>query len=76
MDPIKPGFKTTEFWFTALAQIVGLLMASGAFADDSIIAKIVGLAAMALSTLGYQVSRGMAKKPAVNPVQPPSIPGV
>lgn len=73
MEPIKPGYRTTEFWFTTLAQIVGLLTASGAFSDDSIIAKIVGLATMALSTMGYQVSRGMAKKPVVNPVQPPSI---
>ena len=60
--PTKPGFKTTEFWLTTVAQIVGLLMTSGAFGDESVVMKALGVAAMVLSTLGYSVSRGMAKK--------------
>ncbi len=58
----KPGYKTTEFWFTSLATVLGLILASGALPDDSPLMKMVGLGAMALSQFGYSVSRGMAKK--------------
>jgi len=59
---LKSGIKTSEFWLSAAAAIVGLLMTSGVFADASIWSKGLGLAAAALASAGYAVSRGMAKK--------------
>jgi len=57
----KPGYKTTEFWLTAAASIIGLLFASGIIPTDSAIDKMLGMAVVALGTLGYSVSRGIAK---------------
>jgi len=62
MEPIKPGYKTTEFWLTAAASVISLLMASGAISDGSALSKIIGVAATALTTLGYSLARGLAKK--------------
>jgi len=59
---MKPGYKTTEFWLTALASILGLLFASGAIPTDSGLDRILGGLATALATVGYSVSRGIAKK--------------
>ncbi len=58
---MKPGYKTTEFWLTVAASIVGLVLASGIFPAEGEIVKIVGLAAMVLASLGYSQSRGQAK---------------
>lgn len=58
----KPGYKSTEFWLSAVAAIVGAVMASGAFAANSDVMKVAGMATMALAALGYSVSRGMAKQ--------------
>lgn len=62
---MKPGYKTTEFWLSLVATLVGVLWASGAVSEGSMADKIIGLAAMALSQLGYTVSRGLAKGKAV-----------
>jgi len=61
---IKPGYKTTEFWLTSAAIVLGLLLASGALdavASDSWITKLVGGAVAALNALGYTVSRASVK---------------
>jgi hypothetical protein len=63
-DEPKKGIKTTEFWFSAVAAIVGLLYASGVIAPDSGGDKILGLAATVLAAMGYTISRGIAKKKA------------
>lgn len=68
----KPGFKTTEFWLTAVAQIAGLAASSGAIAEGSQVERILGLVLMALATLGYQASRGAVKKAAATTKQPPA----
>jgi len=60
--PIKPGYKTTEFWLTIAANVVGVLMMANIFPIDSTVGKIIGVAAMVLSSLGYTVSRSIAKK--------------
>lgn len=59
---MKPGYKTTEFWLTSVAALLGLLFASGAISDGSQIDKVLGMAATVLSGMGYSVSRGLAKK--------------
>ncbi len=58
---MKPGYKTTEFWFSAVAALLGIAFASGAIAEGGSIDKVMGLAATVLSGLGYAVSRGAAK---------------
>ena len=60
----KPGYKTTEFWLSLLATLLGFLLASGVMdgvSEDSWIAKVVvGLVAV-LATLGYSASRAKVK---------------
>lgn len=58
---MKPGYKTTEFYFTIVAQLVGFAYASGLFSSGGTVDKVLGLATMALSHFGYAVSRGLAK---------------
>ena len=58
----KPGWKTTEFWFTAASQLVGILWASGAIQEGSTMDRVLGIVAAALATTGYAVSRGLAKR--------------
>lgn len=58
---MKPGYKTSEFWLTVVAQILGLAAASGAFTPESSVGKLIGLGVSVLATLGYQYSRGVAK---------------
>lgn len=58
---VKPGYKTTEFWMTAAAALIGLLLASGVIPSDSGIDKALGMAAAALAAMGYTFARGMAK---------------
>jgi hypothetical protein len=59
--PVKPGWKTTEFWLSAAATITGLLLASGAINSGSGFDKVIGVVASALAAMGYAVSRGNAK---------------
>jgi hypothetical protein len=58
----KPGWRTTEFWLTLAATTVGLLYASGLIAPESGADRWLGLMTSALTSMGYAVSRGLAKK--------------
>jgi hypothetical protein len=60
--PITPGYKTTEFWLSLAAMVVGAALASGVFPSESGMEKILGLAATILAQLGYTVSRTLVKK--------------
>jgi hypothetical protein len=60
--PAKPGYKTSEFWLTLVATILGFVFASGAVPDAGIYGQVLGFAATILSSLGYTVSRTMVKK--------------
>lgn len=59
--PPKPGYKTTEFWLTAVVSLVGILMASGLIQPGSVWDKGIGLAMAALSTMGYATGRSNVK---------------
>ena len=61
-QPKKPGYKTTEFWLSLAALVLGALLASGAIGEESGTGKILAFAASALTALGYSVSRGMTKR--------------
>jgi hypothetical protein len=61
MDPnVKPGWKTTEFWLTAGASVVSLVLMSALPADHGVM-KAAVFAGSVLASLGYQVSRGVTK---------------
>ena len=61
MDP-KPGWKSTEFWFSAIVAIWGMVVASGAVGEDDAWVKIVGAIVAGLASAGYSVARGTVKK--------------
>ena len=56
-DPTKPAWKTSEFWLSVAAALVSGLYASGVLSDGGTVDKIVGVAAMLLAALGYQVAK-------------------
>lgn len=62
MEPVKPGYKSSEFYLSALAMIVSMLYASGLISDGSTIEKIMSFISMALVAMGYSVSRALVKK--------------
>jgi len=62
----KPGWKSTEFVLATLAQLMGILMASGVVESGSTWDKGIGLVVMALSSMGYSASRATVKKAASN----------
>jgi len=70
MNETKPGYKTTEFWLSVLATLLGFLLASGAMdtvPQDSWIAKLIGGAVAVLATLGYSASRAKVKSEGLSP---------
>ena len=60
--PVKPGYKTTEFWLSTVATAVGLLVASGIVPATGTFSQVIGLICGVLGALGYTVSRGMVKQ--------------
>jgi hypothetical protein len=58
---MKKGYRTTEFWLATAACGLSLLFASGMISDGSHWDKVLGLVGVALSSMGYSVSRGLAK---------------
>lgn len=62
---IKPGYKTTEFWLSLVAVVVGILLSSGAIASIPVAVKICSLIASILAALGYTASRASVKNAAV-----------
>ena len=60
MEP-KKGYKTTEFWLSLAATLVGALLASGAVADGSVWAQGLGAISSVLGALGYTYVRGRTK---------------
>lgn len=60
----KPGWKSSEFWLAVVANLVSLVYMSGVVdaTETDWDNKIVGLCAIVLVNLGYQVSRTLVKK--------------
>lgn len=61
-DPVKPGFKTSEFWLTAIHSLASLVAGSGAFpgfTDPTLRATTLGSALVSIGM--YIVSRVKAK---------------
>lgn len=58
---MKPGWKSTEFWLAAAAALLGAFVGSGVLPSEHWAIKVAGVLLVALATLGYSGSRGMAK---------------
>lgn len=60
---VRRGWRSTEFWLTALTSLVGLLVLAGIvdLEGTSTLDKTVGLVVAALTSMGYSISRGLAK---------------
>ena len=59
---MRPGYRTSEFWLALAAMIVGALLASGVWGEGDRAYEVLGFVGATLSSLGYSVSRGLAKK--------------
>jgi drug/metabolite transporter (DMT)-like permease len=59
----KPGYKTSEFWLSVAAVVIGAVMGSGVLDQSATPAdnQIFGLLASVLGALGYTVSRAWTK---------------
>ena len=57
----KPGWKTSEFWLSLAAALLGAFVASGALPGEHVVMKIAGMALTALASMGYAASRGRKK---------------
>jgi len=58
----KPGYKSTEFYMSMLAVIIGAVASSGILEGSDGLTKVVGLVMAALVALGYTGSRLTLKK--------------
>jgi hypothetical protein len=68
--PLKPGYKTTEFWLTVLVNAGALVAAL----SSNLSPKYAAIAS-AVSAGLYAVARGWAKSsPALKPPPPPTPP--
>jgi len=58
----KPGYKSTEFYMSMLAVVIGAVASSGILDGSDGLTKVVGLIMAALVALGYTGSRLTLKK--------------
>ena len=58
----KPGYKSTEFYLSLAAIVVGAVASSGILEGSDGLTKVVGLIMAALVALGYTGSRLTLKK--------------
>ena len=65
----KKGLRSTEFWLAAATSLLSLLIMAGVIDLEgaTTVDKIAGLAAAALASMGYSLSRGLAKHKATPP---------
>jgi len=61
---IKRGYKTTEFWLSFAAVMVGAVQASGLIPNEGAWNQILGLVVSALVAMGYTGARIAVKKAA------------
>jgi len=62
IKPIKPGWKSTEFWFTIAVLILGAIQSVGLVGEGTTWDKLIGAGLMVLAGLGYTASRTLIKK--------------
>lgn len=55
------GWRTSEFWLSMIAIITSALILAEVFPNDGIIGKLLLVASIVLSSLGYTVARAYTK---------------
>lgn len=60
-DPKKPGWKTSELWLGVVASLLSTFFAAGVIPSSGVVAQVAVIAAFALTSLGYTVTRGRVK---------------
>lgn len=55
------GYKSTEFWLSCAAMVLGAVASSGALAEDGSAYKYVGLGVSLLAAMGYTAGRSYFK---------------
>lgn len=71
---MTPGYKTTEFWLSLIAVVLGAVLTSGALPQGGIASQIVGGAMAVLGALGYTASRTQVKVTDIKtPVEQPKV---
>jgi hypothetical protein len=58
---VPSGFRSSEFWLSLAAVLIGAVAASGLLPAESPWIKVLGLVATVLAALGYTASRGLVK---------------
>lgn len=72
----KPGYKTTEFWMSIAAHVIGIAVIAGGVTEvqgETMVSQgqvIAGALVNLAAAFGYNITRGMAKRP---PVENPFI---
>jgi hypothetical protein len=61
LPPAKPGYKSTEFWLSSAATVLGIALASGAVPEGGMAGQIIGGVLALLANLGYTASRTKVK---------------
>ena len=59
---MKTGYKTTEFWLTLFAVILGAVLAAGLVPTEGPWLQVAGIAETALIAMGYTGARMNLKK--------------
>ncbi len=62
--PVKPGWRTSEFWLSLLAVIVGAVASSGILPGGAP-TQVAGIASTVLGALGYGANRSAIKRAGV-----------
>ena len=57
----KPGYKSTEFWLTFVALLIGALLSSGVVQESTSVHQMVVFVASALAAMGYTAGRTFVK---------------
>lgn len=64
----RPGLRTTEFWVTGAANVVGLLVLAGVVNPEDVsgineaVAQIASAVAIGITNVGYILGRTLVKK--------------
>lgn len=66
---VKPGYTTSEFYLSAAAMLVGIVLASGLLSPDNPthaqVLQVLGVVSALLASMGYTVVRGSSKRTAI-----------
>jgi len=67
MQPVKPGYASTEFYITLIVQTISAILALGIIPHSNEMLQVIGAIVALLSSFGYGLQRAQVKAPA--PVQ-------